>query len=154
MGQIQRWNWKTWDTLSLDELYALLQLRQAIFVVEQNCPYLDADGVDSRSGHLLGWNNEDILMGYSRVYLHEDKPSVASIGRVIVHSNFRGSGIGYELMKKTEAFALNHWQDKLTAFTLSAQAHLKFFYARLGYKICGPGYDEDGIPHLPMWKDL
>jgi ElaA protein len=154
MGQIQRWNWKSWDTLSRNELYALLQLRQAIFIVEQNCPYLDADGIDFSAAHLLGWDDKENLVGYSRVYLHENNPLEASIGRVIVHSTHRGSGLGYELMKKTEDFALRHWARKLTAFTLSAQSHLKFFYTKLGYEVCGPGYDEDGIPHLPMRKDL
>ena len=152
--EIQRWDWKNWSELSRDTLYEILMLRQAIFVVEQECPYLDTDGQDQFAGHVLGRSNQHVLLGYSRVFLPKSDGQSAVIGRVIVHPKVRGQGIGYELMRQSEVLAIAYCDHRIHSFSLSAQAHLQHFYGQLGYEITGPGYDEDGIPHLPMQKKL
>ena len=154
MPQIQRWDWKNWTDISRDELYEILQLRQAVFVVEQDCPYLDADGQDQHAAHVLGWSTDNVLIAYSRVFLPQPSSHTAIIGRVIIHPNHRGLRLGYDLMRQSEALARHNSRIQIASFTLSAQAHLRDFYGHLGYTVSGPGYDEDGIPHLPMQKKL
>ena len=143
------WDWKHWNQLSITELYNILQLRQAVFVVEQLCPYLDADGEDQCCYHLSGYK-QDQLVAYVRVFPPNlTKPEVV-IGRVITASSIRGQGWGRPLMMMAEEYA--HQEFGAQGFYLGAQAHLEKFYTSLGYQRCGPNYDEDGIPHLPMRK--
>ena len=142
------WVFASWDELSRDEIYTILQLRQAIFVVEQDCPYLDADGTDDQALHLQG-RYQGQLCAYARVFPPNAKNTVI-IGRVIVHPSSRGQGLGYVLMKKA------HEQSRIRypqcSFFVSAQSHLSSFYGRLGYQQCGEEYLEDNIPHIPMKK--
>ena len=154
MPQIQRWDWKNWTDVSRDTLYEILKLRQTVFVVEQNCPYLDADGQDQNAAHVLGWSSNNVLIAYSRVFLPQSSSDTAIIGRVIIHPAQRGLGLGYALMRQSEDLALRNSPMQIASFELSAQAHLQEFYGHLGYRVSGPGYDEDGIPHLPMQKKL
>ena len=143
------WTWKSWAQLTLAELYSILQLRQAVFVVEQNCPYLDADGEDQQCWHLLG-HKDDELVAYVRVFPPRSTKKDIVIGRVITAHSIRGQGWGRPLMETAEGFASR--QFGAHSFYLGAQAHLAHFYGSLGYKTCGPAYDEDEIPHLPMRK--
>ena len=154
MSQIQRWDWKLWTDLSRDTLYEILKLRQAVFIVEQNCPYLDADGQDIHAAHVLGWDSQERLIAYSRVFYPHPPDQTAVIGRVIVHPDYRGQQLGVQLMRKSEFLARQNSSSPMTHFALSAQAHLQDFYGHLGYHVYGDGYDEDGIPHLPMKKKL
>ena len=151
MMSVMRWQWTGFDDLSLQELYALLRLRQEVFVVEQTCPYLDADGEDDICHHLLGWE-DDALVAYLRVFPPggSSHPEVV-IGRVITAMPARGKGLGRELMAESHRRIVQTWGPQ--PIWLSAQAHLERFYGSLGYAICGPGYDEDGIPHVPMRRD-
>lgn len=142
-----RWKWKDWASLSTEELYELLALRQVVFVVEQDCPYLDADGLDSRAHHLLGYM-DDQLVAYARAFPPGEVYTEAAIGRVITAPSIRGQGQGRPLMR--EAMNCVHRTYGPTAIKLSAQAHLEPYYQSLGFEVCGEGYDEDGIPHLPM----
>ena len=71
--EIQRWDWKNWSEISRDVLYEILTLRQAIFVVEQECPYLDTDGQDPFAAHVLGYSDDNTLLCYSRVFLPQSK---------------------------------------------------------------------------------
>ena len=144
-----KWSFHTFDDLSPKALYEILQLRQAIFVVEQNCPYLDADGLDLQALHILGRKNEE-LIAYTRCFAPKILQKECVIGRVIVHSKHRHLGLGHRLMKTSEEIAQKQWA--CNNFYLGAQAHLEYFYQSLGYERCGPNYDEDGIPHLPMQK--
>ena len=123
--------------LSTQQLYALLQLRCAVFVVEQQCPYQDVDGDDlvGENRHILGW--------------HNDEPVV--IGRVIVSEALRGEKLGQQLMAQTLASCAQHWPHK--ALYLGAQAHLQSFYARFGFVPVTDIYDEDGIPHVGMARE-
>jgi ElaA protein len=141
------WRWCEFRELELTEIYALLRLRQEVFVVEQDCPYLDADGLDDRAWHLLG-TQDGVLVAYLRAFapgvVYED----GVIGRVVTHQSVRGQGLGRPLMRE----GMNRLcrQFGPCSIRVSAQAHLEPYYRSLGYEVIGPGYDEDGIPHLPM----
>ena len=144
------WSWKTFDQLSKEELYELLSLRQTIFVVEQKSWYLDADGLDSCSLHLLVKLN-DILLGYLRLLPPKVKYDTPSIGRIAILENYRGNKIGSRLVKegmqkRSETFSTH-------SLTISAQEYLIKFYEAHGFKVFGEVYDEDGIPHVQMVKD-
>ncbi|MCB9675324.1 MAG: GNAT family N-acetyltransferase [Alphaproteobacteria bacterium] len=144
---VDRWIWTDWSGLTRDALYDLVRLRQAVFVVEQACAYPDLDGRDPEAHHLLGYD-ADGLVAYLRVF----GPGVVGpdpvIGRVIVAPRARGTGLGHVLMDegRRRLWAL-HGEGPVW---IGAQARLERFYGALGYRVCGPGYDEDGIPHLPM----
>ena len=138
---------KTFQELNLVELYKLLQLRSEIFVVEQDCIFLDADDKDQKALHVLGWEGSD-LAAYARVFGPGDYFSEASIGRVAVREEFRGKGFGIQIMQASikavkKRFGTYH-------IALSAQKYLEQFYRDLGFRPEGEEYLEDGIPHLRM----
>ena len=146
-GQIE-WRLRSFNDLSLIELYSILQLRQEVFVVEQSCAYLDADGEDPNAHHLMGFIDNRLVL-YTRIF-HDSNSSTSIIGRVIVKLAHRKLGLGYKLMEESEKRCQQlHSPNKIT---LGAQAHLELFYSALGYTVYGDEYDEDGIPHLPMHK--
>ena len=89
---------KTFQQLTTDELYAILQLRSEVFVLEQNCAYQDVDGKDQKALHVLGFKNE-ILVAYTRFFKPGDYFENASIGRVVVRENERQHKYGYDIMK-------------------------------------------------------
>ena len=138
--------------LSVSQLYALLQLRCAVFVVEQNCPYQDIDGDDltGDNRHILGWKNDE-LVAYARILKSEDEFEPVVIGRVIISGKARGEKLGYQLMEKTLAACQKQWPDK--ALYLGAQAHLQSFYGHFGFVPVTEVYDEDGIPHVGMARE-
>lgn len=141
------WTWTDWDGLSRDALYELARLRQAVFVVEQTCPYPDLDGQDPAAWHLLGFD-DDGLVAYLRGFGPGPMESDRALGRVVVHPRARGTGLGRTLMQEGRR---RLWESTGTGpIHVGAQAHLEGFYGSLGYAVSGPGYDEDGIPHLPM----
>ncbi|EOG8081410.1 GNAT family N-acetyltransferase [Citrobacter sp. CK184] len=139
--------------LSVPQLYALLKLRCAVFVVEQQCPYLDVDGDDLVGGnrHILGWHNDE-LVAYARILKSDDELEPVVIGRVIVSEALRGEKLGQQLMAQTLASCEQHWPEK--ALYLGAQAHLQSFYARFGFVPVTDVYDEDGIPHMGMAREV
>ena len=143
-----RWQWLTFAELDTHTLYAAMKLRQEVFVVEQTCAYLDADGDDPTACHLLGWQG-DALIAYLRAFPPgtTSHPEVV-IGRVIIAAPARGRGLSRALMQEAHRHVVRAWGD--APIFLSAQSHLEGLYNSLGYSVCGPGYDEDGIPHLPM----
>ena len=143
-----RWQWLTFAELDTHTLYAAMKLRQEVFVVEQTCAYLDADGDDPIACHLLGWQGDELI-----AYLRAFPPGTTShpevvIGRVIIAAPARGRGLSRALMQEAHRHVVRAWGD--APIFLSAQFHLEGLYNSLGYSVCGPGYDEDGIPHLPM----
>lgn len=144
-----KWRCLSFDALSIYDLYSILQLRQKIFIVEQDCPYLDADGEDHKAIHVLGCHT-NTLCCYVRIFPPIEGQG-AIIGRVMVHKDFRGKGMGYILMKHAHRYITQHFPDN-PYIKLGAQAHLENFYGALGYKLSGNGYLEDGIPHIPMIK--
>ncbi|MCB0633279.1 MAG: GNAT family N-acetyltransferase [Saprospiraceae bacterium] len=138
----------TFYELELDQLYELMALRQAVFVVEQNCPYLDADGKDQASWHLLGYQH-NVLVAYTRLIpVGLSYAEYASIGRVITSALVRGTGIGRKLME--ESLARMETLFDHPVIKISAQSYLIDFYGSLGFKPVGDPYLEDGIPHIAM----
>ena len=142
---------KTFEDLSKKELYELLQLRAAVFVVEQECVYQDLDGKDEKALHALGIKNNKIV-AYTRIFKPGDYFEEASIGRVVVKSAERKYGYGYDIMKASIDAVKEHFGG--TSIHLSAQTYLKKFYNSLGFEQVGEGYLEDGIPHIGMTKRL
>lgn len=145
------WQDKHHSELTARELYDLLALRSAVFVVEQQCAYQDVDGKDLQAGnrHLLGIADGQ-LMAYARLLSPEDKSSPAKIGRVIVSDRVRGARLGSRLMEKAISRCQLHWPGH--DLFLSAQAHLENFYGQYGFVAAGESYLEDGIPHIDMVK--
>jgi ElaA protein len=148
------WSSHTFDELTLSELYAALQLRQEIFVVEQNCTYLDCDDKDQYSHHLLGWHNvgdTKRLIAYLRIVSPKNIGDVPHIGRVLCHKSIRGTGIGKDLVLR----GISKCNDLFPHQTIqiSAQQYLLDFYRKLGFRVSSPPYDEDGIPHIEMVYD-
>lgn len=135
------------DALSPRALYDLLALRQRVFVVEQHCVYLDADGKDASARHVLGWQG-DRLSAYARILPEGARFAERSIGRVVVAPEARGRGVARALMER--AIASIREADGPVPIALSAQAHLERFYASLAFERVGDAYDEDGIPHVAM----
>lgn len=140
---------KAFEHLSTDELYAILQLRSEVFVVEQNCVYQDLDGKDQIALHVLGFKNKK-LVAYTRVFKPGDYFEHASIGRVIVKENQRKFKYGYDIMEASIEVIRIHFGK--TKIKISAQVYLKKFYNNLGFEAVGEEYLEDGIPHVGMIK--
>ena len=141
------WTIKKFDELTLDELYRILQLRNEVFIVEQNCVYNDIVGKDQPAWHLMAIDGDD-LVAYTRILppgISYDDPA---IGRVLTTPSKRRSGLGRELMKRSIEVC-----EKLfgkISITLSAQVYLQSFYESLGFIVAGEEYLEDGIPHIKM----
>ncbi|MGE0969737.1 GNAT family N-acetyltransferase [Klebsiella sp. WOUb02] len=138
--------------LTVPQLYALLKLRCEVFVVEQNCPYLDVDGDDliGENRHLLGWRGDE-LVAYARILKSAEDFEPVVIGRVIVSPAVRGEKLGYRLMENALASCSRCWPQK--AIYLGAQAHLQRFYASFGFRPVTEVYDEDGIAHIGMARE-
>ena len=148
-----RWQDLHHSELTVAELYALLKLRCEVFVVEQTCPYLDVDGEDlvGENRHLLGWK-DNALVAYARILKSEDDLEPVVIGRVIVSQAARGEKLGYQLMDRALASCQQNWPQ--SAIYLGAQAHLQPFYAHFGFVPVTDVYDEDGIPHIGMAREV
>jgi ElaA protein len=142
---------KKFNELSVDELYDLLRLRQQIFVVEQNCIYLDADGVDKDCLHLLGLVRGKIV-AYARLIPKGYTYKTPSIGRVVIDEKHRGKKYAYLLMEK--AIELTKKEFKTKKITISAQLYLKEFYQNIGFKTVGDVYLDCDLPHLKMVLSL
>lgn len=142
---------KTFSELTKDQLYALLQLRSEVFVVEQDCVYQDIDGKDQKAIHILGYK-DDKLIAYTRLFKPGDYFEQASIGRVVVAKNQRLHQYGYDIMKASIRAMKDHFNE--TTIKISAQSYLKKFYNNLGFNQVGEEYLEDGIPHIAMIKTI
>ncbi len=130
---------RQFDQLSVAELYDILRLRAEVFVVEQNCPYLDPDGRDPEPGTRHVWIGTPVD-AYLRVL---DDGSVRRIGRVVTRPAARSGGLAAQLVE----YVLGSTPGPLA---LDAQSHLVDWYARFGFTVAGDEYLEDGIPHTPM----
>ena len=140
---------KTFQKLTNEDLYNLLQLRSEVFVVEQDCVYQDIDNKDQKALHVLGFKKEK-LVAYTRIFKSGDYFKEASIGRVVVKKNERQYKYGYDIMN-TSIKAIKDFFNE-TKIKLSAQTYLKSFYNNLGFIEKGEEYLEDGIPHIEMVK--
>ena len=142
-----QWVYKSFNELTNTELYAIMQLRIAIFSVEQNCAYQDADNKDFQSFHLAAWDN-NVLVAYCRILPPKLSFKEASIGRVITAADYRKNGTGRVLMQK--AITLTLQQFNCSQIAIGAQLYLKKFYNSLGFNQVSDTYLEDGIPHIEM----
>jgi ElaA protein len=137
------------DQLSPFELYDIMALRQEVFIVEQNCPYLDADRKDFQSWHLMGRNAEGKLVAYTRLLpkglAYE---AYVSIGRVVTSPLARGTGAGKILMQRSIEMCRHLFGNQ--AIKIGAQSYLLKFYESFGFQSTGEEYLEDGIPHTKM----
>jgi len=137
--------------LTLDELYAMMTIRQAVFAVEQNCVYLDADGKDQTAWHVLGKNAAGDLLAYARLMPKGvSYKNYASIGRVLNAESIRGTGEGQLLMAASLREAERLWPG--VTLKISAQVYLLQFYQSFGFVPQGETYLEDGIPHIAMLR--
>jgi ElaA protein len=144
------WTCVPWDMLDRDALYDLLTLRQTVFVVEQNCPFIDNDGLDQRAWHLLGRNSTGDLIAYARLLGPGVVYEEASIGRVVTHPWARARGLGRQLM--TEAIARTSSLFGAGPIRIGAQRYLERFYGELGFVLASEPYILDGIPHVEMLR--
>ena len=141
---------KNFEDLTAAELYAILQLRNQVFVVEQKCIFQDADDKDQDSFHLMGFA-EKRLIAYTRIVPPGISYSEASIGRVVTAPSVRGNGTGKALLQqsiRTLYELLGHQPIKM-----GAQLYLKHFYESFGFRQISDIYDEDGIDHIYMLKE-
>ena len=141
------WICKKFAELSVDELYAVLKLRSDVFVVEQNCVFLDTDNKDQLSHHLMGWE-ENELAAYSRIVPAGISYEESSIGRIVTSRAARGKGLGRTLLLQSiESLYSLHGNRVIR---IGAQYHLKKFYGSFGFIQTGGVYIEDGIEHIEM----
>ncbi len=150
-----RWQWARFEELSPRELYKAMELRQCVFVVEQKCPYQDADGRDVNAWHLLGWvspGRSEELAAYARVFergvRYDDE---ASIGRIVTSPASREKGYGRLLM--SEAIRRCAELSPGAPIKLGAQMYLENFYREFGFESVTAPYEEDGIMHVDMIRN-
>ncbi|MBF45692.1 MAG: GNAT family N-acetyltransferase [Flavobacteriales bacterium] len=145
------WRFKSFEDLTKSELHEMMILRQQVFIVEQDCPYQDADVKDKYSHHLLGYINGGLV-----AYLRLVKPGISyeemSFGRIVIALTHRGSGLGIALMKEgiKQSIILYGTSNN----RISAQSHLLPFYQKFGFVSTGKEYLEDDIPHTEMIKTI
>ncbi|MCA0229746.1 MAG: GNAT family N-acetyltransferase [Bacteroidetes bacterium] len=140
------------DQLSLRQLYDLLALRIDVFIVEQNCPFHDADGKDFYAWHCLGYDNDGALVAYTRLFdLNLSFEGFTSIGRVATSDKVRGQGAGRQLM----TYSIEQCEKLFgpQPIKIGAQQYLLKFYESFGFKSTGEDYLEDGIPHTIMIRE-
>ncbi|MGE0867333.1 MAG: GNAT family N-acetyltransferase [Kofleriaceae bacterium] len=140
-----RWHERAFGELTVRQLYAITSLRESVFVVEQRCSYLDADGLDLVARHVWADDGDDVR-AYLRILPAGTKFTEVSIGRVVIAPSSRGTGLGRELMRRGLAACGN------VPIRIGAQAHLESFYAELGFARVSDVYDDDGIPHIEMLR--
>ncbi len=148
------WHWWRLDDMTPLQLYELLALREAVFVVEQQCVYRDLDGLDVGAWHLLGKDGQHDqttqapLVACLRVLPPTDDEPAWRIGRVAVTPDWRGRGVARSMLQQ----ALRHIEKhgSLSRVALNAQSYLEDFYRSVGFVTCGEEFVEDGVPHVPM----
>lgn len=146
------WQAKPYADLSLDELYELLQLRSQVFVIEQDCVYLDPDGKDRhpQAVHLLGRAGDGRLAAYLRILPAGLSYPQVSFGRVLTAADFRGQGLGGPMLEAALIEIERRWPG--ADIQIGAQAHLQAYYGRYGFVPSSEPYVEDGIPHIDLLR--
>lgn len=144
---MENWKLKTFDQLTTTEMYNLLSLRTAVFVVEQNCPYQELDGKDQVAQHLWLENEAGEVVALCRLLPQGLSFAEASIGRVLVNPAYRGENWGRALVKAALEVLQQAGED---AITIEAQYYLRDFYRGFGFVENSEPFDEDGIKHVNM----
>ena len=150
-AQIQ-WRWIAFNDLSVEQMDQMYRLRQQVFVVEQNCPYIDADGKDVEAIHCLGFKGNELVATLRFFPRFAEFNNYASIGRVCSAESVRGTGVGRELMQQALAYADKNYAEQ--KIQIGAQSYLVKFYQSFGFAVIGEEYLEDDIPHKHMLRDL
>lgn len=169
------WRWREFAAMTAAEVHAMLQLRARVFVVEQQCVFLEVDGRDPDAFHLLGTVARPLdahaphdagegpskaalragdahLAAYARIFAPDVRyPGASSIGRVVTHPALRRTGAGRALLREAIEATLERWPD--APIRLEAQQYLERFYESFGFRTIGEMYLEDDIPHVPMERD-
>lgn len=141
------WRYAGFDELTTAELYRIMVLRQRVFVVEQRCAYLDADGWDRHADHL--WLEDgDAAVACLRTFAPGVKHTEACLGRIVTAPERRGTGLGHALV--AEGIARINQEHGAVPIKIGAQKYLERFYRQHGFERASDDYDEDGIPHLDM----
>lgn len=135
------------EDLTGPKVHALLAAREAVFIVEQNCPYQEADQLDKNSWHLIGYNDSDISC-YLRIVEPGYKYSEPSLGRVLTSKRYRGTGLGRKVTEVGIAQTQSIFPG--AGIRISAQAYLRDFYEGFGFRVVSDPYMEDDIPHIEM----
>ncbi len=149
MSSPLHWQVLEFEQLTRELLYAILKIRQEVFAVEQTSIYLDVDGKDLGALHIIAQQDEAIH-AYCRILAPGVGYDEASIGRVLTSPASRGSGAGKLLMQQAIACCEQHFPG--IGIRISAQLYLQHFYESFGFHVCSEPYDEDGIPHIQMFK--
>ena len=144
------WYYKTFSELSSIELYRILQLRSEVFVVEQNCIFLDMDNIDQQCFHLMG-TIDSKLVAYARIVPPGIVYTEPSVGRVVIASSVRKTGLGKQLMQHSIELVYELLGN--TSIKIGAQYYLKEFYSSFGFFQVSDVYLEDGIEHIYMLKN-
>jgi len=144
------WKLKLFNELTAAELYTILRLRSEVFIVEQNCPYMDTDGKDFDSHHLMGYVGEE-LVAYSRLVFPGKSYDEVSIGRVVTSGKYRRKHFGKLLMQKSIDEIERIYSH--VPIRIGAQAYLKKFYEGFDFVDLNEHYMEDGIPHMIMLRN-
>ena len=149
MNNSIEWHCKHFTELSPFELYDILQLRSDVFVVEQNCVFLEPDGIaDKVSYHLFAYQDKALICCCRLIDANVSYAGFASIGRVVNAISVRGSGIGRVMMEKAIAGCRELFGK--TPLRIGAQFYLRRWYESLGFVSCDDNYLEDGIEHVHM----
>jgi len=147
-----QYQFKTFESLSIQELYAIMQVRNDVFVYEQHCYYQDLDDKDQACIHVLGWNEQQKLVAYCRILPPGLTYPTHSIGRVLVISAYRKQQLGRALMQKTLNYIVTTYGK--VPLTIEAQLYLQAFYESLGFVRTSDVFDDAGIDHVEMKLDL
>lgn len=139
----------SFNELNVQQLYAILKLRSQVFVVEQNCVFLDMDDVDQQCYHFFAMSKEGVCLAYTRLIAPKIVYDYCSIGRVVTNPNYRNLGLGKELIKQSIAKCYELFGNH-QIIKIGAQLYLKKFYQHFGFEQIGEEYLEDGIPHIHM----
>lgn len=145
------WTYKKFEQLTPFELYELLRLRSEVFIVEQNCVFLDLDNIDLDCFHLLGYY-QNKLIAYARIVPGGRVYKEASIGRVVTSLTVRKGGAGKQLMQQSIDKLYNSFGK--VPIKIGAQFYLKNFYQSFGFIQISEIYLEDGIEHICMMKNV
>ena len=144
------WIDKPFEKLSNLELYNIMTLRQEVFIVEQDCVYLDNDGKDEGAWHIWAEDKLSNIVAYARILAPKVSYEEASLSRIVTHLDYRSKGLGQELM--TRSLDLMESLHGSGQCRISAQSYLLGFYKSFGFQPTGDEYLEDGIPHIQMYR--
>ena len=142
---------KTFPELTSAELYEILRTREAVFIVEQDCPYPEADGRDYDAVHYFFLENDGRVKAYLRLFPKPDEPGTIQVGRMVTAGSVRGTGLGRRLLHEGVQYAI----EKMGAerLYLEAQVYATGFYQKEGFAVCSGEFLEDGIPHVRMRRE-